>query len=101
MSDSDLNCRIDVWLWRTRLLKSRSLAAELVEAGRVRLTRGPQETRLDKPSRTVKPGDIVTFALAGRLHVIRVEAMGERRGPASEAQRLYTALQEAPSQGPH
>jgi ribosomal 50S subunit-recycling heat shock protein len=35
---------------------------------------------------------VLTFALAGRLHVVRVEAMGERRGPASEAQTLYTSL---------
>lgn len=73
-------------------MKSRTLAGELVEAGRVRLTRGSQETRLDKPSRTVKAGDVLAFALAGRLHVVRVEAMGDRRGPASEARALYTNL---------
>jgi ribosomal 50S subunit-recycling heat shock protein len=97
MSETELSCRIDVWLWRTRLVKSRNLAAELVEAGRVRLTRGTQETRLDKPSRTVRPGDVLTFALAGRLHVVRVEAMGERRGPASEAQGLYARIGDSPA----
>jgi ribosome-associated heat shock protein Hsp15 len=44
----------------------------------VRLTRGGQETRLDKPSRTVRPGDQLTFALAGRALTLRVEGVGER-----------------------
>ena len=50
-------CRVDVWLWRARFFKSRSLAARFVEDGRVRLSRTGAEGRLDKPSRPVKPGD--------------------------------------------
>lgn len=92
MSDAPDSVRIDVWLWRARFLKTRALACAFVERGAVRLTRGGQETRLDKPSRTVRPGDRLTFALAGRAATIRVEALGERRGPASEAQELYTRL---------
>jgi ribosome-associated heat shock protein Hsp15 len=46
-------CRIDVWLWRARFLKSRNLAARLVEEGRVRLTRGGRETRIEKPGNTI------------------------------------------------
>ena len=84
--------RADVWLWRARFCKTRSLAARLIEAGRVRLTRGRQETRLDKPARTVKPGDGLVFALGGRLHAVRVEALGERRGPPGEARTLYSEL---------
>jgi ribosomal 50S subunit-recycling heat shock protein len=97
MSETDPSCRIDLWLWRTRLVKTRTLGAELVEAGRVRLTRDGRESRLDKPSRPVKPGDVLAFALAGRLTVVRVEAMGERRGPASEAQTLYSRVAEGPA----
>jgi ribosomal 50S subunit-recycling heat shock protein len=86
-------CRIDVWLWRTRFFKTRSLAAAFVEAGRVRLSRpGQDDVRLDKPSRTVRPGDGVVFAIGGRLFALRVEACGERRGPASEARALYADL---------
>ncbi|MFO1013720.1 MAG: RNA-binding S4 domain-containing protein [Caulobacteraceae bacterium] len=86
-------CRIDVWLWRARFAKTRSLAAKIVDDGRVRLTRAGLETRLDKPSRTVKAGDQLVFALGGKLIAIRVEAMGERRGPAPEARTLYVDLE--------
>jgi len=86
--------RADVWLWRARFCKTRSLAARLIEGGRVRLTRAGQETRLDKPARTVKPGDVLVFAIAGRLHVVRVEGLGVRRGPPAEARALYTPLDE-------
>ena len=92
MSDTPESVRIDVWLWRARFLKTRALACAFVERGAVRLTRQGQETRLDKPSRTVRPGDQLTFALGGRASTIRVEGIGERRGPATEAQELYTRL---------
>jgi ribosomal 50S subunit-recycling heat shock protein len=85
--------RIDVWLWRARFFKSRALATKFVEDGRVRLTRAQVETRLDKPSRTVRPGDALVFALGGRVTSIVVEALGERRGPASEARELYSQVQ--------
>lgn len=85
--------RIDVWLWRARFFKSRALAARFVEDGRVRLTRGAAETRLDKASRTVRPGDALVFALGGRVTSIMVEGIGERRGPASEARELYSQVQ--------
>jgi ribosome-associated heat shock protein Hsp15 len=91
---ADDGVRIDVWLWRARFCKTRSLAARLVDEGRVRLTRSGQEVRLDKPSRAVKPGDALVFALGGRLHAVRIEALGVRRGPAAEARALYTALGE-------
>ena len=85
--------RIDVWLWRARFFKSRALAARFVEDGRVRLTRGAAETRLDKPSRSVRPGDALVFALGGRVTAIVVEGLGDRRGPASEARELYSQVQ--------
>ena len=92
MSEAD-SCRADVWLWRARFFKTRSMAAKFVEGGRVRLTRGGQESRLDKASRTVRIGDQLVFALGGRLIAVKVEAMGERRGPAVEARGLYTGLE--------
>ena len=92
---SDESCRADVWLWRARFFKTRSLAARFLDEGRVRMTRGGVETRLDKASRALKPGDEVVFALGGRLIHVRIEAMGERRGPAAEARTLYSPLQES------
>jgi ribosomal 50S subunit-recycling heat shock protein len=92
-------CRVDVWLWRARFFKSRSLAARFIEDGRVRLARAESngEVRLDKPSRTVRPGDGLVFALGGRLVAVRVADLGERRGPAREAQALYAPLQDLSS----
>ena len=91
MSETDA-CRMDVWLWRARFFKTRTLAARFVEAGRLRLARpGAEAARIDKPGRTVKPGDRLIFVLGERLVDIRVEAAGARRGPAEEARGLYSA----------
>lgn len=88
--------RVDVWLWRARFFKTRALAARMVEEGRVRLLRAAGgEVRLDKPSRCVRAGDGLVFALGGRLVAVRVCALGERRGPAGEAQALYAPLDDA------
>lgn len=88
---SEAGCRIDVWLWRARFAKSRSLAAALIERGAVRLTHNGVQTRLDKPSRTVHVGDALVFALGGRLVELQVLGLGDRRGPAAEARALYEA----------
>ncbi len=88
-------CRADVWLWRARFFKTRSLAAKFLEDGRVRLTRSAQETRLDKPARPVKVGDQLVFALGGRLIAVTVEGLGDRRGPAPEARTLYSTIDAA------
>lgn len=82
-------CRIDVWLWRARFVKTRSLAAAVVASGAIRLTHNGAQVRLDKPGRPVRVGDRLTFALNGRLHDLTVEALGERRGPPTEARALY------------
>jgi len=92
---TEAGCRVDMWLWRARFFKTRSMAARAVEDGRIRLSRGGEETRLDKPSRTVRPGDGLVFALGGRLVAVRVAALGNRRGPADEARTLYAPLQPA------
>lgn len=92
MTSADI-CRVDVWLWRARFLKTRALAAAFVEKGGVRLTHAGRQVRLDKPSRSVHVGDELVFALNSRLHAVRVEALGERRGPADEARALYASLE--------
>jgi ribosome-associated heat shock protein Hsp15 len=85
-------CRIDVWLWRARLFKTRTIAASVVEAGKVRMTRGGLEARLDKPSRGVKVGDELVFVIGGRLTAVRVAGLGARRGPPAEARALYVGI---------
>jgi ribosome-associated heat shock protein Hsp15 len=77
--------RLDKWLWFARVVKSRTLAAGLVEEGKVRLNR----ERTTKPSQTVRVGDVLTIAVGPRIRVLEVVAVGSRRGPAKEAQALY------------
>jgi ribosomal 50S subunit-recycling heat shock protein len=88
-----MSLRVDVWLWRARLFKTRTLAAKIVDEGKVRLTRAGVETRLDKASRTLHLGDQIVFAHAARVTAVRVEALGERRGPPAEARTLYSDLE--------
>lgn len=85
-------CRIDVWLWRARIAKTRSLAAGLISERGVRLTRDGVERRVDKPSRSVRAGDRLVFAREGRLYALTILALGTRRGPAAEARALYRPL---------
>jgi len=80
--------RLDKWLWFARVVKSRTLAAELVVLGKVRVNR----VRAVKASQTLRPGDVVTLVLAGRVLILKVLAPGVRRGPAAEARRLYQPL---------
>lgn len=87
--------RIDKWLWFARVAKSRTLAAELVADGKVRVNR----VRIDKPSHVVKAGDILTIAIAARIRILEVRAPGTRRGPAPEAQLLFADL--TPPPPPH
>lgn len=89
------SCRVDVWLWRARFVKTRSLAAALVERGAVRLTHQGRQVRLDKASRCVHPGDDLVFAFNERITAVRIQALGERRGPPSEARALYSTLDAA------
>jgi ribosomal 50S subunit-recycling heat shock protein len=93
VSESADSCRADVWLWRARFFKTRTLAAKVCEEGRVRLTRDGSQTRLDKPARSLRIGDELVFAVGGRLTAVRIESLGERRGPPVEARALYSPLQ--------
>jgi ribosome-associated heat shock protein Hsp15 len=89
MSEEGASCRIDVWLWRARFFKSRALAARIVEDGGVRLARGTARSTLEKSSRQVRIGDVLSFPQGNRRIALRVEGLGERRGPACEARALF------------
>ncbi|WP_300031685.1 RNA-binding S4 domain-containing protein [uncultured Roseobacter sp.] len=80
--------RLDKWLWHGRFFKTRSLAAARVAAGDVRVN----GTRVEKRSTMVAPGDVLTFSQGEIVRVISIEALGQRRGPAPEAQMLYKDL---------
>ncbi|WP_292324483.1 RNA-binding S4 domain-containing protein, partial [Mesorhizobium sp.] len=77
--------RIDKWLFFSRAVKSRSLAAKLVVAGRVRINRD----KAAQASDLVKAGDVLTITLDRRILVWKLLGCGSRRGPAEEARLLY------------
>ncbi len=80
--------RLDKWLWYARFVKSRSLAAHLIEEGCIRVNR----QRVVKAATCVKCGDVLTASLHGKVRVIEIVAVGTRRGPPSEAKALYSEL---------
>ena len=81
--------RIDKWLWHARFYRTRNLAQHAAWSGVLRLN----NMRVAKPSVTVRPGDVLTVPRGQRdVAVVRVQALGVRRGPASEAQTLYEVV---------
>jgi ribosome-associated heat shock protein Hsp15 len=80
--------RVDLFLHRIRMLKSRTLAQGLIDVGRVRID-GRQVT---KPSEPVHIGSVIAFPLQDRVRIIRVLSLPERRGPASEARLHYEEI---------
>ena len=86
---SEQGLRIDKWLWQARFFKSRSLAQRLCGGGHVRLN----GNRVTKAHAMIRPGDVLTFPMGRHVRVVRVAVLGERRGPAVEAQTLYEDLE--------
>lgn len=84
--------RVDRWLWFARFFKTRTVASRLVAAGRVRIGADTGTDRITKASHCIQPGDVLTFPQGRRIRVVRVTALGQRRGPAAEAQALYEDL---------
>jgi len=85
--------RIDKWLFFSRAVKSRSLAAKLVVAGRVRIN----SDKAAQASDLVKSGDVLTITHERRILIWKVLATGVRRGPAEEARTLYEDLSPPPA----
>ena len=84
--------RLDKYLWQARFFKSRTQAAEFIGSGRLRL----DGAVVVKPNQAVRLGSVLTFPLGPRIRVVRVLALGIRRGPPAEARTLYEDL-EAPA----
>lgn len=87
--------RIDIWLWRARFFKTRGLATDYVSRKGIRITRNGQTRKSDKAGMRISAGDVLTFYKAKAIETVEVLAIGERRGPASEAAGLYRRI--APS----
>ena len=89
VNESAQSCRIDVWLWRARFCKTRAIAAKRVGEGEVSVARRGEEIVVEKPGRSVRPGDRLVLNFGDRRVGLTIEGLGERRGPASEARELY------------
>jgi len=96
MTEPAAKLRLDKWLVHARFCKTRSVAAALVTAGHIRVN----GDRAQKPAQTVAPGDVLTLSQPRVVRVLRVEALGLRRGPADEARTLYTELSESRDETP-
>ena len=77
--------RIDRYLFFIRLMKSRTLAQGLIDEGHVRI----DGKRVEKPSEEVRVGSVIALPLHGKVRILRVLALPDRRGPATEARSCY------------
>ena len=87
MSESQ---RLDKWLWCARFYKTRALAVEAIQGGHVHVN-----GQRVKPSRAIHPGDRLRITHGGDEWVLTINALASRRGPATEAQKLYTEDEES------
>ena len=82
--------RLDTWLWYARFYKSRSLSSKAILNGKLRVN----SNKIIKPASKVKINDVLTINHLDMVRIIQVQSLGSRRGPASEAQKLYNDLSE-------
>ena len=82
--------RLDKWLWAARFFKTRSLAVEAIEGGRVSIN-GDRA----KPAKTVKPGDAISIRKPPFEFAIVVKALSDQRGSATIAAALYEETEES------
>jgi ribosome-associated heat shock protein Hsp15 len=87
--------RLDKFLWFARIVKTRALAQQMAEQGRLRIG----GRLVDRAHAPVRVGDVLSFALRGAVRVIRIDALPARRGPPAEARSLYSDVPEGPLTG--
>jgi ribosome-associated heat shock protein Hsp15 len=88
--------RLDKFLWFARIVKTRALAQQLAEEGRIRIA----GRLVDRAHAPVRVGDVLSFAQRGAVRVLKVEALPARRGPPAEARALYREMVEGGSETP-
>ena len=90
VTDSDTRVRVDKWLWAARFYKTRSLAADAVDGGKVQI-----DGERVKPAKLLKPGDTLSIRNGPYAWEITVLGLSERRGSAAEAVKLYSESDES------
>ena len=80
--------RIDKWLWHARMVRTRSDATALVQAGYVRIN----AAKVTAQGQPVRLGDVVTLALDRSVRILKVEGFCDKRGDATAARKLYLDL---------
>jgi ribosome-associated heat shock protein Hsp15 len=86
----DTRVRLDKWLCAARFYKTRSIAAQAIESGRVRV-----DDQRVKPSHAIKAGTRISLSKDSLVWKVGVAAVSDKRGPASEAAKLYRELPES------
>lgn len=90
MSEPPERLRIDKWLWAARFFKTRSIAADAVDGGKVQVN-GERV----KPAKVLKVGDELAVRVGPYAWNVTVRGLSDRRGPAPEAQKLYSESEES------
>lgn len=89
-ASSDAAVRLDKWLWAARFFKTRRLASEAIKGGKVEV-----DGQRAKPAKEVRVGQSVAVTKGVYEFVVTVEGLSEQRGPATQAQQLYTETEES------
>ena len=82
--------RLDKWLWAARFYKTRALAAEDIDRGRVLVNE-----QVAKASRELREGDVIELRQPRAARTVVVRALSRQRGPAPQAQALYEETAES------
>ena len=84
MTDKSTRVRLDKWLWAARFYKTRALAVDAIDAGKIEVN-----DERSKRAKLIQPGDRIRIRMGPFEHVLAVKGVSEKRGPASVAVGLY------------
>lgn len=84
VSDESSRVRLDKWLWAARFFKTRALAVDAIESGKIEVN-----DERSKRAKLVQPGDRIRIRMGPYEHIITVLGVSDRRGPAPVASKLY------------
>jgi ribosome-associated heat shock protein Hsp15 len=89
-TEGDDAVRLDLWLWAARFFKTRRLAADAIKGGKVTVNGAK-----GKPAKEVRAGQRIAVTKGAYEFVVAVDDVADKRGPAAEAEKLYTETAES------